>query len=92
MHLVVFKNAKGEVDAMHKEFENCIIASSTNASMNTELTQVWVDKVFGLFSFHRRHLVWDSYEFHMEESILFPEGAQNKSKPQMSVGTNHLNR
>ena len=77
---------------MHKEFKNCIIESSTNASVNTELTQVWVNKVSGSFSFHPRHLVWDSYEFHMEESILFLEGAQNKSKPQMPVGTTHLKR
>ena len=77
--LIVFKNAKREVNAMHKEFKNCIIESSTNASVNTELTQVWVSKVFGSFSFRPRHLVWDFYEFYMQQSILFPQGAQNKS-------------
>ena len=89
--IIVFKNAKRDVNAIHKEFKNCIIiASSTNAWMNTELTQVWVNKVLGSFSCRCRHLVWNSYEFHMEKSLLFPKGAQNKSKPQMSVGTNHL--
>ena len=37
--------------------------------MNTELTHAWVDKVLGTFPFCRRHLVWDSYECHIEDSV-----------------------
>ena len=37
--------------------------------MNTDLTQSWINKDLGMFSFRRRHLVWDSYECHMEDSV-----------------------
>ena len=61
--MIVFKGA------MNKEFNNCVIASSANAWMDTNLTNVWVDKVLGAFSFRRRHLIWDSYECHTEGSV-----------------------
>ena len=54
---------------MDEEFENCIIASSLNALMNTKLTQVWVNKVLGSFAFGCLHLVKDSYECQMEERV-----------------------
>ena len=37
--------------------------------MNTELTHAWVNKVLDILSFHRRYLVWDSYECHIENSV-----------------------
>ena len=46
-----------------------ILSSSPNACMNTELTLVWVNKVLGSSSFRLRHLDWNSYEFHKEESV-----------------------
>lgn len=67
--MIVFKGAKREVDSLNKEFKNCIIASSANAWMNTELTNVWVNQVLGSFSFRRRHLIWDSYDCHTEGSV-----------------------
>ena len=36
--MIVFKNAKREVNAMDKVFKSCIIPSSPNAWINTELT------------------------------------------------------
>ena len=67
--MIVFKGAKRETDEMDKEYKNCVIASSANAWMNTELTHIWVNKVVGAFAFRRRHLIWDSFECHMENSI-----------------------
>ena len=85
---------------MNKEFNNCVIASSANAWMDMNLTNVWVDKVLGAFSFRRRHLIWDSYECHTEGSVqvhytlrrltpqFFREDVRNISKRQMCAGTN----
>ena len=47
-----------------------IFASSSNAWMNTELTNQWVNYVLGSFAFNRRILAWDSYECHMEDYLL----------------------
>ena len=52
---------------MDKEFKTCIIASSPNVSMNTELTQFLVNKGLGSFSFCCQHLLWGSYECHIKE-------------------------
>lgn len=65
----VFKGAKRETAAMDKELQSCYIASSPNGWMNTELTNIWVNKVLGAFSFTRCYLVWDSYECHIEDSV-----------------------
>ena len=67
--MIVFKGAKRETDEMDKEYKNCVSAPSANAWMNTELTHIWVNKVVGAFAFRRRHLNWDSFECHMENSI-----------------------
>jgi len=68
--MVVFKGAKREVAALNEEFKHrAVVATSTNAWMNTELTHVWVNSVLGIFSFKRRLLAWDSYECHIEDSI-----------------------
>ena len=37
--------------------------------MNNELIQFWVNKVLSSFSFRCRHLIWDSYKCHIEESV-----------------------
>ena len=66
---IVFKRAKRETAALDKEIKNCYIASSPNAWMNTELTHVWVNKVLGTFSFRRRYLAWDSYEYNIQDSV-----------------------
>ena len=36
--------------------------------MNTELTHTWMNKALDTFSF-RRHLVWESYECHVEDIV-----------------------
>ena len=69
--MIVFKGAKCEVAALHQEFKSqAYIASSTNAWMNTELTNQWVNYVLGSFSFNRRILIRDSYECHMEYNVM----------------------
>ena len=67
---IVFKGAKRETAALDKEIKNCYIALFPNAWMNTDLTHAWVNKVLKTFSFGCRYLVWDSYEFHIEVSIV----------------------
>ena len=69
--MVVFKGAKRETAEMNKEFRrNVVVASSANACMNTELTHVWIELVLGSIAFSRRLLAWDSFECHMEESVV----------------------
>ena len=61
--MVVLKGAKREVAALSQEFgHEAVVATSDNAWMNTELTQVWINSVLGAFSFNRRLLAWDSYD------------------------------
>ena len=75
---IVFKGGKRDVDALNKEFHGkCVVVSSQNGWMNTELTNVWVDKVLGSFSFRRRLLAWDMYQCHLEESVT---NSLNKKK------------
>ena len=45
------------------------LSSSTNAWMNQTLTEEWVDKVIGKFSFARRFLTWDSFACHLTDSV-----------------------
>ena len=67
---IVFKGAKRDVEALNKEFHGkCVVASSENGWMNTPLTNNWVEKVLGSFSFRQRFLAWDTYECHLEESV-----------------------
>ena len=67
--MVVFKGAKREVAALSQELKHrAVVATSDNAWMNTELTQVWINSILGAFSFNRRLLAWDSYECHIEDS------------------------
>ena len=70
-HMIVFKGAKREVAVLHQEFKSkAYIASSSNAWMTTELTNEWVNNVLGSFAFARHQLVWNSYECHMEDSVI----------------------
>ena len=49
--MVVFKGAKREVAALTQEFKHkAVVATSDNAWMNTELTQVWINSVLGPWS------------------------------------------
>ena len=69
--MIVFKGAKREVAALHQEFKSqAYIASSSNAWMNTELTNQWVNYVLRSFAFNCRILAWGSYECHMEDSVI----------------------
>ena len=48
---IVFKG-KRDVEKLQKEYENkCIIASSANGWMDTDLTLSWTNTVLGPFSF-----------------------------------------
>eukprot|EP00794_Sanderia_malayensis_P013386 gene13386-14759_t len=63
---IVFKGAKQETEAMKKEFQHkCVVATSSNGWMDTDLTLTWINSVLGQFSFHRRLLAWDTYECHL---------------------------
>ena len=50
--MIVFKCGKRETEALSKEFgKQCVIASSSNVWVNTDLTLKWVPSVLGMFSF-----------------------------------------
>ena len=67
---IVFDGAKCEVEALNKEFRShCVIVSSSNAWMLEELTTRYIETVLGKFSFARRLLTWDSFEWHIMDSI-----------------------
>ena len=52
---IIFKGAK-------RGIKNCCIASSPNNWMNTELTHTWV------ISFRHRFIIWNLYEYHIEDT------------------------
>ena len=63
---IVFKGGKRDVEKLKKEYGNkCVIASSTNGWMDTDLTLIWVNTVLGQFSFRRALLAWDTCECHL---------------------------
>lgn len=69
--MIVFKGAKRELAALRQEYKGqAYIASSANAWMTTELTNEWVSHVLGSIAFDHRLLAWDSYECHMEDSVV----------------------
>ena len=43
--------------------------TSPNGWMYTELTPQWVESVMGAFSFERRLLAWDPYEWNIENTV-----------------------
>ena len=52
---IVFNGGKRDVEKLNKEHGNkCVIASSTNGWMDTDLTLSWANTVLGQFSFRRR--------------------------------------
>ena len=87
--IIVFKNVKQEVNAMDKEFKNYIIVYSLDAWMNTESTEVWVNKVLRSFSLRLQHFRFEFFmnaawrkaqsSFHAKKliKVLFLEGVQN---------------
>ena len=67
---VVFSGAKRDVTALNTEFHGrCVIASSESGCMNTSLTNEWVKKTLGSFSFRQRLRAWDTYQCHLEKSV-----------------------
>ena len=63
---IVFKGGKRDAEKLKKEYGNkCVIASSTNGWMDTDLTLSWANTVLGQFSFRRRLLARDTYECHL---------------------------
>ena len=64
--IIVFKDAKKAVQALQKEYKSkCVVASSANGWMDTDLTLTWVREVLGSLSFRKRLLVWDTYKCHL---------------------------
>ena len=67
---VVFCAAKRESKSLEEEFKSrCVVESSANAWINEELTTILVKRVSSVFSFSRRLLAWESYEYHMSYSV-----------------------
>ena len=67
---IVFKGAKREAKSLNEEFKtHCVIVTSSNGWMNTDLTIEYTRKVLESFSFGRRFLAWDSYECHMDSNV-----------------------
>ena len=68
--LIVFKGAVKESKLLDAEFKACCrVTSSSNAWMNEELTELWVDNILGSFSFRRRLLSWDTFSCHFTDKI-----------------------
>ena len=68
--LIVFKGAVKESKLLDAEFKSCCrVTSSSNAWMNEELTELWVDNILGSFSFRRRLLSWDTFSCHFTDKI-----------------------
>jgi len=64
---IVFKGAVPECKTLQNDFKGrCILTSSANGWMSTELTLDWINKVVGSFAFCQRVLAWDTYACHME--------------------------
>ena len=87
---IVFTGGKRDVEKLKKEYGNkSVIASSTNGSMDTDLTLSWANTVLGQFSFRRRLFAWDTYECHLMpvvqkslqskkiDTVLVPSGCTN---------------
>ena len=80
---IVFKGAKRAAEALNKEFQrNCIVASSENGLMITDLTKQWTERILGRLSFRRRLLAWDTYHCHLEESV---ENSLEKKKVDVAL-------
>ena len=54
---IVFKGAKRDSKALNEQYRlRCVVASTPNGWMNTDLTQEFVKTVLGTFSFGKRLL------------------------------------
>ena len=68
---IVFKGAKRDSKALNEQYKSrCVVASTSNGWMNTDLTQEFVKTVLGTFSFGKGLLAWDSFECYMESSVI----------------------
>ena len=59
------KKIKSEVAAV----KGAIVKFSPNGWMNDELTNVWVEEVWGSLAFGKRFLVWDSFKCHISDEM-----------------------
>ena len=67
---IVLKGGKRDVEKLKKEFgSKCVVAWSVNGWMDTDLTIHWTNTVLGYFSFNRRLLAWDTFEYHMVPTV-----------------------
>ena len=99
--MIVFHDVKREKKPLGEEFKNrCVVSSSTKALINEELTLLWVQRVLGAFSFHRRLLAWDSFDCHMVsgvkealkriniDQVIIPGRSRSTCKPPVYAGIN----
>ena len=63
---VVFKGVRA-IPEMNTN--GVVVALSKNGSMNEELTQDWVKRVWGSLNFGRWLLVWDAYRCHITTEV-----------------------
>ena len=67
---IAFKGGKRDVEKLKKEFgSKCVVASSVNGWMDTDLTIHWTNTALGHFSYNRQLLVWDTFECHMVPTV-----------------------
>ena len=67
---IIFKGAKREAVRLNNEFRGrCVVASSPDGWMNTELTLQFNMNILGSFSFGKRLLAWDSFECHIQSAV-----------------------
>ena len=64
---VVFKGV--QLVAELNSIPGVVVALSKNGWINEKLTNDWVKRVWGVFSFEKRLLVWDAYKCHLLESV-----------------------
>ena len=65
--IIVFKGTIRKVQLLQKEFQSkCLIASTKNGWMDTNLTITWSNTVLGKLCFRRRLLAWDTYKCHLQ--------------------------
>ena len=68
--MIVFKDAKQDVNAIHKKMKGkAVVASSSNGWMNTDLTLRYINEIIGSFSFKPRMLAWDTFSCHLKYEV-----------------------
>ena len=100
--IIVFKGTIRKVQLLQKVFQGkCLIASTKNGWMDTNLKITWSNTVLGQLCFRRRLLSWDTYKCHLQLSVqaslkpkrkfyqlYFLECVPNIYQPLICVGTN----